>query len=47
MSRPRNPITAAAVLLPLALAAWAVLAYVCYIIGAGAAAVIDIISRSL
>ena len=47
MSSHTNPIRAAAVLLPLAVLAWAALAATCYIIGAGTAAVIDIISRSL
>ncbi|NVM97840.1 hypothetical protein [Arthrobacter sp. SDTb3-6] len=43
----RNPVAAALFILPFALAAWAVLIAVCWAIGAGTAAVIDIISRSL
>lgn len=42
-----NPLAVAALLVVPATAAWAVLLYACHTIVAGAAVVIDLISRSL
>lgn len=42
-----KPLAVAAILLPVAATAWAALLYLCWLVVAGAAAVLDIISRSL
>lgn len=46
MSKP-NVLVTAAVLVPVAVLAWAIVLYVCWAIVSGAATIIEIISRSL